>query len=41
MSDLSTLQPFLGTLEALADHARSNDKPYVQPALKNLGARRI
>jgi len=38
MSDLSILTPFLGSLEALADHARSGDKPYVQPALKNLGS---
>lgn len=38
MSDLTSLYPFLGSLDALADHARSGDKPYVQPALKNLGA---
>ena len=38
MSDLSILTPFLGSLDALADHARSGDRPYVQPALKNLGA---
>ena len=38
MTDLSALHPFLGSLGALADHARSGDKPYVQPALKNLGA---
>ncbi len=38
MSDLSAIHPFLGSLGALADHARSGDKLYVQPALKNLGA---
>ena len=38
MIDLSTLRPYLGSLDALANHASSGGKAYVEPALKNLGA---
>lgn len=37
MTHLTTVLPFLGSLDQLANHATSKDKPYVEPALKNLG----
>lgn len=38
MTVLSPLHPYLGSLQALANHATSGGKSYVEPALKNLGA---
>ena len=37
MTDLSPVHPYLGSLDALAHHASSGGKSYVEPALKNLG----
>ena len=37
MQDLSSLFPYLGSLDGLANHAISNGKSYIEPALKNLG----
>lgn len=38
MTDLSSVYPYLGRLDALAHHADGGGKSYVEPALKNLGA---
>lgn len=38
MTALSPIHPYLGSLQALANHAASNGRAYVEPALKNLGA---
>ncbi|HTH46996.1 MAG TPA: hypothetical protein VMB21_05760 [Candidatus Limnocylindria bacterium] len=37
MNDLVPLHPHLGSLTRLANHAVSDGKSYVEPALKNLG----
>jgi CRISPR-associated protein Csc2 len=37
MTEFPALHPYLGSLDGLANHARSNGKTYVEPALKNLG----